>query len=163
MKSITLRKADELIPQVESILDRVFAQVRGLVPDAELHHIGATALPGALTKGDVDVLLRVTPARFQSAVDVLRPHFAVKQPVNWTSEFASFGDDVGHDLPVGIQVVVKDSSADFLLYLRDYFTARPEALSEYNRLKVAHADEGEEGYWRAKDEFFARILASRKR
>ena len=163
MTSITLRKADDLRPQVEGILRRVFAQVRALVPDAELHHIGATALPGALTKGDVDVLLRVPLGRFPAAVEVLRQHFAVKQPVNWTSEFANFGDDVGHDLPVGIQVVVKDSSADFLLYLRDYFTASPEALREYNCLKVAHADEGQEGYWRAKDEFLARILALRKR
>ncbi len=162
MTRIRLRKADEMVPQVERMLNRVFAQLRVLVPEAELHHIGATALPGAVTKGDVDVLVRVSPARFQPAVALLRQHFSVKQPGNWTAEFASFGDDAGYDLPVGIQVVVKESSADFLLFLRDYFIATPEALSEYNRLKIAHADEGPEAYWKAKDEFLVKILAARK-
>jgi GrpB-like predicted nucleotidyltransferase (UPF0157 family) len=72
------------------------------------------------------------------------------------------GDDAKRRrLPLGIQVFVKDSSGDFLLFLRDYFIANPGALGEYNRLKMAHADEGPEGYRKAKNEFLARILASR--
>src|SRR5687767_7256372 len=102
------------------MLGRVFAQLATLLPNAELHHIGATALPGALTKGDVDVLVRVAPAQFPAAVAALRRHFAVKQPDNWTAAFASFGDDTGHELPLGLQVVVKDAPEDFLLFLRDY-------------------------------------------
>jgi len=161
--SITLKKSDELLPQVERLLPRLFARINALLSDVELHHIGATALSGALTKGDVDVLLRVSPARFSAAVDVLKQHFNVKQPANWTPEFASFGDDTGYELPVGVQVVVKDSSADFLLFLRDYFIQSPEALDEYNRLKMANSDGDPEGYWKAKDEFFATILASKMR
>ena len=163
MRSIILQMADDLAPQVEGILDRVFARLRVLVPDAELHHVGATAISGSLTKGDVDVLVRVSPARFQATVEVLQAHFAVKQPMNWTSDFASFGDDTGYELPLGIQLFVRDSSGDFLLFLRDYFIANPDALADYNRLKMAHADEGPEGYWKAKDAFLAKILASRAR
>jgi GrpB-like predicted nucleotidyltransferase (UPF0157 family) len=163
MRSIILQMADDLAPQVEGILDRVFARLRVLVPDAELHHVGATAISGSLTKGDVDVLVRVSPARFQATVDALRGQFAVKQPMNWTSDFASFGDDTGYELPLGIQVFVRDSSGDFLLFLRDYFIANRDALADYNRLKMAHADEGPEGYWKAKDAFLAKILASRAR
>ncbi len=161
MARIPLATADELRPQVERMLARVLAQLGALVPEGECHHIGATALPGALTKGDVDVLLRVSPARFQPAVESLRPHFAIKQPHNWTAEFASFGDDTGYELPLGVQVVVKDSPSDFLLFLRDYLAAHGEALAEYNRVKSAHAPEGPEAYWRAKDAFLARILANR--
>jgi GrpB-like predicted nucleotidyltransferase (UPF0157 family) len=161
--SIILTKTDDLFPQVERILHRVFARIGALLPDAELHHIGATALPGALTKGDIDFLLRVTPARFPTAVGALKQHFEVRQPDNWTPEFASFGDDASYDLPIGVQVVVKDSSVDFLLFLRDYFTTNADALSEYNRLKVTHCGSGQEGYWKAKDQFLAKILASRKR
>ena len=162
-RSITLKRSETLAPQVGRILESVSARLRGLVPDAEFHHIGATAIPGSLTKGDLDVLLLVSPARFQATVDLLRQHFVVKQPMNWTSEFASFGDDLGYELPLGIQVVVKDSSADFLLFLRDYFVANPDALAEYNRLKSAHAQEGPEDYWKAKDAFLAKILAARPR
>jgi len=54
--------------------------------------------------------------------------------------------------------MVKDSNSDFLLYLRDYFRSRPAALREYDQLKVAQANAGAEDYWRAKDEFLAKIL-----
>jgi GrpB-like predicted nucleotidyltransferase (UPF0157 family) len=158
---VNLKPVSELLPQTERLLSRVMVQLAALLPDAELHHIGATALPGAVTKGDVDLLVRVSPALFPAAVESLRRHFAVKQPDNWSAAFASFGDDTGHELPLGIQVVVKDSEEDFLLFLRDYLIANPDALAEYNRLKRAHALDGADGYWKAKDAFFSQILRRR--
>jgi GrpB-like predicted nucleotidyltransferase (UPF0157 family) len=159
--TIDLTPVSDVLPQAERILSRVLTQLGALLPDAELHHIGATALPGGVTKGDVDVLVRVSPARFPAAVEALRRVFAVRQPDNWTAQFASFGDDTGYELPLGVQVVVRDSGADFLLFLRDHLRANPDVLAEYNRLKSAHAHDGAEGYWQAKDAFFGRILAAR--
>lgn len=161
--SIILKNADELRPQVECILGHLSTRIKILAPDAEFHHIGATAIPGALTKGDLDVLLRVSPDRFPAIVESLKQQFQMKQTANWTPAFASFGDDSGHDLPVGVQVAVKDSAADFLLFLRDHLIEHPNALAEYNRLKMANAERGPEGYWKAKDEFLSRILAGRKK
>jgi len=158
---IDLKIADELRPQVEATLGRLSAQIKALVPDAEIHHIGATAVPGALTKGDLDVLLRVSPERFPAVVDRLKRDFQIKQPNNWTPQFASFGSDTKFELPVGIQVVVNGSENDFLLYLRDHLVRHPKALAEYNRLKMANADKGPEEYWKAKNEFLQKILAER--
>jgi GrpB-like predicted nucleotidyltransferase (UPF0157 family) len=115
-----------------------------------------------VTKGDVDILARVSPACFATAVEALRQQFVVKQPANWTAAFASFGDDLGYALPVGIQVVIKDSSDDFLLFLHSYLLSNRDALEEYNRLKRIHAREGAESYWKAKDAFLSKILASRQ-
>jgi GrpB-like predicted nucleotidyltransferase (UPF0157 family) len=164
MTAANLRPVSDLMPQVESILDHVLPQLRALLPEAEVHHIGATAMPfpGAMTKGDVDVLVHVSAAMFPAAVAVLRQHFQVKQPENWTSEFASFGDDRAYALPLGIQVVVKGSKDDFLLFLRDYFNSNPHVILEYSRLKIRHAGEGQEKYWQAKDAFLANILAARE-
>jgi len=161
MAPVNLKTVDELMPQVKRTLSQVYAQLEALVPDAELHHIGATAIPGALTKGDVDVLLRASGARFQAVVDVLKRHFTIKQPANWTPEFASFGDDTSFELPLGVQVVIKDAREDFLLFLRDYFVSHHDALADYNRLKITHAAEGPEGYWKAKDRFLTKILSLR--
>lgn len=160
--TVDLKPVSEVLPQAERILNRVFAQLAALLPDAELHHIGATSLPGGMTKGDVDVLVRVSAAGFPAAVATLRRDFVVRQLDNWTAAFASFGNDAGHELPLGLQVVVKDSEDDFLLFLRDHLLANPDVLAEYNRLKTAHAQEGAEGYWQAKDAFFRRILAARE-
>lgn len=161
MTIMELRPLSELQTQVERILSRVMPELAALLPAAEIHHIGATAIPGSVTKGDVDVLVLVTPEQFPEAVESLKRHFAVKQPTNWTGEFASFGDDSSYELPLGIQMVVKDSSTDYLLFLRDYFIFNTQALEEYNRLKLTHASEGAEEYWKAKDSFLRKILKSR--
>jgi GrpB-like predicted nucleotidyltransferase (UPF0157 family) len=162
MTTVNLKPVSEVLPQAERVVSRVRAHLAALLPDAEVHHIGATALPGGVTKGDVDVLVRVSAASFPAAVAALRGEFAVRQPDNWTAEFASFGDDASHELPLGLQVVVKDSQGDFLLFLRDHLLANPDVLAEYNRLKRAHAGEGAQGYWQAKDAFFSRLLAARE-
>jgi GrpB-like predicted nucleotidyltransferase (UPF0157 family) len=162
MAPIVLKSADDLIPQVELVVTRLSAQLGALLPGYAVHHIGATAIAGALTKGDVDVLLQVPAAEFPTAVRVLRENFPVRQAQNWTSEFASFGNDAAYELPVGIQVVVVGSELDFLPFLRDYFRANPDALREYNQLKLEHALEGPDGYWKAKDRYLATVLAIRR-
>jgi len=140
-------------------LRRVSTLLGPLLPDVELHHIGATAIPGALTKGDLDVLLRVENSKFSSVLDILRENFAIKQPQNWSPYFASFGSDTGYSLPLGVQLVVKDSETDFLLFIRDYLLAHPEIVAELNRVKRAYADKGPEEYWSAKDRILAPIVA----
>ena len=99
------------------MVHKIFAQLTAPLPDAEIHHIGATAVAGSVTKGDVDILFRVSAAEFEPAVETLRRHFSVKQSENWTTSFASFGDDTSYELPVGVQVVVNDSPDDFFLFL----------------------------------------------
>lgn len=163
MQSVILRPAAELMPQVELVVARVYARLQQLLPECEVEHVGATSIPGAITKGDIDVVVRVSPAAFGEAVDMLTAHFAVKQQSNWTSDFASFGDDSGYGLPVGIQLVAIGAEVDFITFLRNHLVANPEALAAYNQLKCEHAEAGPEAYWRAKNSFISEILASRVR
>ncbi len=158
---MALKKTDDLLPAVERVLARLAPRLAAVLPGAALDHIGGTAVPGAITKGDVDVALRLPAARFAAAREILSQHFAIKQQENWTPEFASFGDDVTYELPVGIQMAVRESDADLLVYLRDYLIANRPALAEYNALKLAHARNGPADYWQAKHGFFARILSER--
>ncbi len=156
-----LTASDQLAPVIASVLAELHAVISAILPDVRVHHIGATAIPGALTKGDLDVLLRVRRDQFAAAIDLLRLRFPVKQPENWNSDFASFGSNTGFAIPVGIQLVVADSEADFFLFIRDYLLTHPEALTEYNRLKRSHADCSAEEYRRAKSAFFESLLAFR--
>lgn len=158
---MTLKSSEELAQVVAEILHDVRARLCKVLPNAECHHIGSTAVPGSLTKGDIDVLLRVERAGFLKAVEVLRGTFDVKQPENWEPHFASFGSDTMYALPLGIQIVVKDSEADFFLFVRDHLISHPEALEHYNRLKVAYVDKSADEYWHAKDRFLASIVAKR--
>ena len=163
MSPVILHESNALAPQVERLLARLLPQLRRLLPAAGIEHIGATAIPGTMTKGDVDVCVRIAPEDFRAVSDTLAAHFAINQPENWTADFASFGDDAGFELPVGVQLVARDSEADQFVFLREYFIANPAARADYNRLKLRHAADGPEAYWQAKNALFAKILATRPR
>jgi GrpB-like predicted nucleotidyltransferase (UPF0157 family) len=96
-----------------------------------------------------------------SAAESLRSHFAINQPENWTSAFASFSDESSFPFPLGVQLVVKDSEADFFLFLVEYFISKPEYLAEYNRIKMEAAPLGVVEYRNAKERYLTPIIASR--
>lgn len=158
---ITLTPSNDLFLRADQIVRAVREKIAGELAEAEIEHIGATAIPGAMTKGDVDVMVRVSPAAFARSVEVLKKAFSVKQPKNWDPNFASFGDETGYDLPLGVQLVIRDSEADFFVFMREYLIKNEAALVEYNRLKIQHAELGPEAYWKAKNNFLTKILAAR--
>jgi GrpB-like predicted nucleotidyltransferase (UPF0157 family) len=134
-------------------------RVLGLLPWAEVEHVGSTAIRGALTKGDVDLLVRVEAGEFDAAIAGLRGLYAVDQPENRTRTFASFSDARAAAPPVGVQLVVV-GSADDALFGRfcDALVADPALLAEYNALKLRNDGEGYEHYTEVKAEF-ERVLA----
>jgi GrpB-like predicted nucleotidyltransferase (UPF0157 family) len=150
------------VQEIAAVARRVIAQFErdfaDVLAHAQVHHIGATALPFGQTKGDVDVNVRVDEAQFPMTVTALGERLTVAQPENWSETFASFSAE-GYELPLGVQVTAIGSIDDFLLRLRDRMRADPALLRRYNEIKVAAASEGAEGYWKAKDDLLRGILA----
>jgi GrpB-like predicted nucleotidyltransferase (UPF0157 family) len=112
MRELRFRPATELWPLVDRAFQQHSREVRRLVPGAEVEHMGATAVPGSLTKGDLDLLVRVAPENFPGAVESLTSRYAIHQPENWTATYASFFDERDDHLPVGVQLVVTGSDID---------------------------------------------------
>jgi hypothetical protein len=129
-EAVALHSVEELAGTVASVLEGLRGDLGRFVPGIEVEHIGATALPDGLTKGDVDVNLRVSPEQFDRAVAELSGRFDIAQPQNWTAAYASFSDD-RRALPVGIQVTVKGSDADFLVTLRDRLAGDARLRQDY--------------------------------
>jgi GrpB-like predicted nucleotidyltransferase (UPF0157 family)/predicted kinase len=142
--------AKKIVMELEKLLARV-------LPRCRIEHIGATAMPDGLTKGDVDINVRVLSDDFGLAVDVLRRvGFQVAQPKNWTQTYASFSD-ASHVLPVGLQVTVVGSPDDFLVPLRDLMRRDVELRRRYDRCKREAASQGPDGYWAAKNALLAEL------
>jgi GrpB-like predicted nucleotidyltransferase (UPF0157 family) len=130
-----------------------------LPPNAEVEHVGSTAVPGALTKGDLDLLVRVEQAEFSTAIGMLSTHYAVHQPKNWTATLASFKDPSASEPEVGIQLVVAGSPDDRLFGpFRDALIRNSELLAEYNSLKLRLDGADYEFYTRKKGAFVERVL-----
>ena len=76
----SLHPAEEFIPGAMRILAAVRARLAPLLPPHELTLTGGSSVPGALTKGDVDLHLRVSPGDFAATVGILRTLYEVEHP-----------------------------------------------------------------------------------
>ena len=125
-----------------------------LLPGAQIEHVGATAVPGALTKGDLDLLVRVPRDEFEAAVTVLRERYAVNQPQNWTAEFASFEQQPAGEIPVGVQLVIAGGSDDALfLEWRERLRSDADLRGRFNAFKRRQSGAGPDEYIEAKAQF----------
>ena len=159
MATVRIRRADDLHELADAAVRAHRRSVLELVPGAEVEHVGATAVPGALTKGDVDVLVRVGERDFSAAADALASRYAVHQPHNWTPALASFSATDAGELPVGIQLVVRGSEADrFFGPFRDALINSQTLLTEYNELKLRLDGLKYERYTELKGLFIERVL-----
>ena len=157
---VSLFDVAEIREVATAVVSAFEADWRDRLASAEIHHIGATALPAGRTKGDVDVNVRVPLEGFAPVVEQLSAGLAIAQPENWTPTFASFAAP-GYELPLGVQVTVIGSDGDFLLELRDRLSGDPELLRRYDELKAETAAYGPDAYWQAKDRFLQELLVRR--
>jgi GrpB-like predicted nucleotidyltransferase (UPF0157 family) len=164
MTVIRIRPEAEIREAVEAAFLRHRERISKLLPNADVAHIGSTAVPGALTKGDLDLLVRVPGGGFEPAVRALQTAYAVHQPENWTTSFASFVDPNATDPPMGVQLAVSGSDEEALFApFVEALTEDPALLDEYNALKTSLDGADYERYTREKGEFVERVLKGRGR
>lgn len=89
-----LRPESEFRDAVVRAAERHGCRIRTQVPGAVIEHIGATSVPGALTKGDLDLLVRVTAKEFIPAREALASLYSVNQPENWNVVGAAGNDEL---------------------------------------------------------------------
>jgi GrpB-like predicted nucleotidyltransferase (UPF0157 family) len=136
------------------------ARLFSLLPYADIQHVGSTAIPGARTKGDLDIQVRVPPERFAEAEAVLAGHYARNEGSDRTSEFASFQDET-LEVPLGIQLTAMGGSRDFFSRARDLLRADAKLLAEYDALKARWDGKPMDAYREEKGAFFEKLLGLR--
>lgn len=134
----------------------LFAQL----PYAEIEHVGSTAVPGCLTKGDLDVLVRVSTADFQRAthaLDALVTRSTRNEPTDQYVEYDYSADGVS----ASVQLVVAGSELDERFHrLKAVLKSAPEALAKYNSLKVRCDGLSMTAYRRAKERLIDSLLGA---
>jgi GrpB-like predicted nucleotidyltransferase (UPF0157 family) len=135
------------------------AKLIGRLPaTAEVHHIGATALPGCLTKGDLDIVVRIPARDFAAADAVLAALFSRNEGSIRTDTFSAFEDNAS-DPHLGVQLAVIDGPFDNFHVFVDALRQSPQHVADYNALKRRYDGASMETYRAAKDAFVARVLA----
>jgi GrpB-like predicted nucleotidyltransferase (UPF0157 family) len=145
--------------QVAEAFARHAEGLRQLLPRARVEHVGSTAVPGSITKGDLDICVIVTSSDFAGAVSRLDECYARNTGSDWTTEFAAFASREREPVDVGVQLVVEGSPADVFVRWRELLLADGHLRSEYDRLKLRHAGGSMDAYRREKSAFIEAALA----
>ena len=156
METVHFIKTEEISEKVEALFTSEKHKLSSLFPDADIEHIGATSVPGSVTKGDLDINVRVDPNDFQWAREILAGLYQINQPDNWTSGFASFKDKC-RDL--GVQLTALGSVDDFFVAQREYLKNHPEKVTDLNGLKLKFEGKSMDEYREEKGIFFEKLKA----
>ena len=147
--------------QYREAVDRLFRQVtvmlRNLLPDADIQHVGSTAVPGSLTKGDLDVQVRVTAAEYAAAREKLLAVYAVNAGGFATDDAISF-EESGTQPSLGVHLTVIGGTGDIQSQFRDLLLASAELRAQYDQLKRQFDGGSMDKYRDAKAEFVSRVL-----
>ncbi|MDR7039050.1 hydroxypyruvate isomerase/GrpB-like predicted nucleotidyltransferase (UPF0157 family) [Methylobacterium sp. BE186] len=151
---------DEARQRADALFQAVAGDLRAVLPPGSaIEHVGATAIPLCLTKGDLDVAIRVRPEDFETCRRILAGRFAPNAGSVATPTFRAFAD-AGSDPSLGLQLVVRESEFDVFTRFRDRLRAEPGLVAAYNALKLRHAGGAMETYRAAKSAFIAEVLSA---
>ena len=131
--------------------------IKERLPEADVQHVGSTAVPNCLTKGDLDIQVRVTTEQFQMAVQTLSALYELNEGSVKTDSFRAFKDDSTVP-PLGVQLNVINSEFDFFWKFRDVLLINDKYRKEYDDLKRNYEGKEMDEYREAKNEFFQRII-----
>lgn len=145
--------AERLFPSLRHRLAAV------LPTDAVIEHVGATAVRGCLTKGDLDICVQVSQETFAAADRALGALYERNVRSARTAAFSAFKQDDVRP-PVGIQLVVRGAPLDVFVRFRDRLRADPALVDRYNDLKRAYDGTAMCDYRAAKSAFIEQVLGA---
>lgn len=137
---------------VAAVLAKATARMHALIPGAIVEHVGATAVPGSLTRPDVDIQVRVPQGRHAEADALLALHFGRDMRTRGSTTFSSFLDASASPV-LGIQLTSIGGPEDLHHRMRDFLVAHPSANAAFNDLKRRHEGGDIDEYTRDKSQF----------
>jgi GrpB-like predicted nucleotidyltransferase (UPF0157 family) len=156
-----LRPGSEFITEARAILAVERARLAALISgEHDVVLVGGSSVPAALTKGDVDLHLRVPAENFSAAVAALQEVYEVVHADIWQESLATFAVPAALTpaLPTGIAVTPVGSEHD-VRFRRSWqlLASDPHLVDAYNAMKLrcrARPDD----YESAKSAFFDMLM-----
>ena len=155
---IALVREEEIRERVAAIFARRREELEEMLPGARVEHVGSTAVPGSLTKGDLDICVIVAAEEFEPTSRALAERFRIHQPENWSPTLASFTAPSEDGIDVGVQLVPA-GSADERAFVgwRDRLRADPDLRARYDELKRRHQADGMDAYRAGKERLILEV------
>lgn len=116
--------AEEYQPLCHARFAYYQTQIKALLTNAEIEHIGASSIPSAISKGDLDIYIAVDQSEFNDAIQKLYGlNFQEKLATLRTDQLCMLESLNGDD--VAFQLVVKGSEFESFIKFRDRLRQSP--------------------------------------
>ena len=147
-------------PGADKIFSAMQRQLSSVLPHACIEHVGSSAIPGAISKGDIDVCVAVDRDQFDSALSTLRRlNYTEKVDTLRTEQLCMF-EAPRTDVDLAIQLIEQGSKFEFFVIFRDTLRGNPALVQEYNAVKSSTISSGHDAYREAKSAFIQRIVGT---
>jgi GrpB-like predicted nucleotidyltransferase (UPF0157 family) len=123
--------------------------------NAQIEHIGASAIPNCISKGDLDIYVAVNNVE-QAIGTIEQLDFKIKQNTLRTPQLCMLESQKSED--VAIQLVEKGSPFEDFLHFRDKLRTNPKLVNQYNQMKLSCTGFTQEKYREVKSRFIEEIL-----
>ncbi|MFG6446822.1 GrpB family protein [Roseateles sp. BYS180W] len=155
-----LLKPSEYQAEIAARFEDVRAVISTWVPEGRVEHIGSSAIPGAVSKGDLDICLIVPLSAHAGIVSrLITQGYQEQQDTLRTPELCMLNSPASA-AEHAIQLVAAGSEFEGFVQFRDALLANPALVEEYNAVKSQSSHLGADGYRAAKSAFIATVLAS---
>ena len=129
-----------------------------ILPDARIEHVGASAIPGAYSRGGVDICVAVPRDAFDESLGVLCEAGYVERSLDDGAHRRATLVAPHGDMALTLQLIESGSGHEALMRFRDALRADPTLLARYNAIKIESGPQGASAYAGAKACFFADTL-----
>jgi GrpB-like predicted nucleotidyltransferase (UPF0157 family) len=153
--------ADEYQPRAQRIFEDARALLARRLPAARIEHVGASAIPGAHSKGDVDICVSVAADEFAATLSTLQALGYVIKPDTMRTGQLCMLDWPEAELGLAVQLIERGSEFEFFVAFRDALLADPQLVEAYNRVKHKAAPLGDDDYRKAKSAFIQQVLGTK--
>ena len=131
-----------------------------ILPDARIEHVGSSAIPGAYSRGGVDICVAAPRGAFDEALGVLCEAGYVQRALDAGDHRRATLAAAHGDVPLTLRLIESGSAHESPMRLRDALRADPTLLARYNALKIAAGPSGAAAYADAKARFIANVLGA---
>jgi GrpB-like predicted nucleotidyltransferase (UPF0157 family) len=146
---------DEYQEKCSAIFLELQSEISAVLPSAQIEHIGSSSVPGAISKGDLDIYVGVDPQAHESAVlTLIDCGYKEKLDTLRTPELCML---VAQE-DIALQVVAVGSQYEFFLRFRDLLRSKPDLVRKYNELKLSCVGFSEKQYRVIKSRFIEEVL-----
>lgn len=149
---------EEFVSNNELIFSEIQLELISVFPYFEIEHIGSSAIHGAISKGDLDILVRVQAIHFEQALSAIQTlNFTVKEGTLRTKSLCML-ESRDYAVDVAIQLIEAGSEFENFVIFRDKLNANPELVEKYNQLKTECTGLAPDDYRSKKSEFIEQVL-----